>query len=397
MDNEIIPNPSTQGCASSGCLLWFLGGITLSFTIVLSMVLLVLLIGSLALNAYLGWQLSNLQITVSQKPPEMPAIIVVTATPEIAAQPTIATEPSPEPTLLPPPTTTATPVPPNAQVQAQIATVSAIATGGAEEAAAFVPPTNTPAAAVPLDPAKQGAPAAQAAPPPANTPTAADTPPHLPPAGDQVEVAAPYISNNTFEIIPIEGERESRPAAEHGDLNLKLRTPEKIAADAKLVEISGAGSDPNTPKFSKVFEPNIIAAYGIHGWDWAKNDKSDLVNDGKAILVQLKTTPGKPIYIPPTDTDIFGGNIYATVLYADEDSITYVYARRGNVVKGYTMHLIGLETDPNLVKAFRESEGNNLPGLTLTTPIGRATDKLLVAIRDNGTFMDARSLKDWWD
>ena len=46
---------------------------------------------------------------------------------------------------------------------------------------------------------------------------------------------------------------------------------------------------------------------------------------------------------------------------------------------------------------FEESKGNELPGLTLDMPVGVASDELIVAIRDKGTFLDARSLKDWWD
>lgn len=403
MEHEISPNASAAGCSTTGCLLWFLGGVTLSFTIVLSLVLLVFLMASLALNAYLGWQLSNLQITVSQKPAQSPPLVVVTATPQLAMAP--ASTPQPTETPAPPlPTATATAVPPSAQVQAQMATVSAItgSTEPAEEAAAFVLPTTTPtaAAAVPLEPAQPEAPV-ERSPPVGVTPVAEiatdATPAHLPAAGDKAEVA-PAESNNTYTLIPIDDERESRPAAEHGDLNLKLRAPERLdGVELGLVTIDGSGIDSNAPQFGKVFRPDVVATYAIHAWDWAKNDKGELIKDGKAILVGLKTTPGQPIFIPPTKSDIFQGKYYATVLYADEDSITFVYSRHGNVVKGYTVHLLGLQTDPNLVKAFRESKGNMLPGLTLDTPVGRATDELIVAIRDNGTFLDARSLKDWWD
>jgi hypothetical protein len=38
-----------------------------------------------------------------------------------------------------------------------------------------------------------------------------------------------------------------------------------------------------------------------------------------------------------------------------------------------------------------------LPGLTLDTPVGVATGELIVAMRDNGKFLDARSKKDWWE
>lgn len=110
----------------------------------------------------------------------------------------------------------------------------------------------------------------------------------------------------------------------------------------------------------------------------------------------IKTTPGEPVFIPPKEQDIYEGKYYAVVLYASEDSLTFVYAREGTVAKGYTVHYLGLNTDPNLLALYRESKGNELPGLTLDTPVGTATDQLIVAIRDNGTFLDARSKNDWW-
>jgi hypothetical protein len=113
-------------------------------------------------------------------------------------------------------------------------------------------------------------------------------------------------------------------------------------------------------------------------------------------LVGVKTTPGQPVFIPTKKQEIFQGKYYATLLYASEDSITFIYDRVGTVVKGYTVHYLGLQTDPNLLALFRESKGDQLPGLTLDTPVGTATDELIVAIRDNGKFMDARSRQDWW-
>jgi hypothetical protein len=177
---------------------------------------------------------------------------------------------------------------------------------------------------------------------------------------------------------------------------LKLRDPQPAKLEAKLVDINGAGSDPNAPRLSRVLKPDFVATYLVHDWNWGCNCKGALIQDGRAVLVGIKTTPGDPIFIPPTPHDIYHGNVYATLLYADEDSLTFVYARAGNVAKGYTVHYLGLQTDPNLLKLFRESQGNNLPGLTLDTPVGLAGSQLIVAIRDNGTFLDARSRLDWW-
>ena len=94
--------------------------------------------------------------------------------------------------------------------------------------------------------------------------------------------------------------------------------------------------------------------------------------------------------------DIFQGKFYATLLYATEDQLTFAYTRDGTVAHGYAVHYMGLQTDPNLLELYRESKGNQLPGLTLDTPVGIATDQLIIAIRDRGKFMDVRSKKDWW-
>jgi hypothetical protein len=211
------------------------------------------------------------------------------------------------------------------------------------------------------------------------------------------EFVAPATSSNSYELIPIEGGRESRPAEEHGDLNLKLRDPQPIEVDLSLQDIPGSGVDPNAPNFSAIFKPDIVRAYTIHDWDWGCNCKGKLIQEDTVVLLGLKTTPGEPVFIPPKEGDIYGGKYYATVLYASEDSLTFLYSRAGSVVKGYTVHYLGLHTDPNLVARFRESKGNELPGLSLDTPVGLAGDELIVAIRDNGKFLDARSKRDWWE
>jgi hypothetical protein len=203
-------------------------------------------------------------------------------------------------------------------------------------------------------------------------------------------------SKNTYTLIPIEGDRESRPPDQHGDLNLKLREPAPLQVELSVVDV-GAGVDPDAPKLSAIFKPKFKAAYTVHNWDWGCNCKGDLLQEKEVVLVGIETTPGEPVYIPPRQQDIYEGKYYAVLLFASEDSVTFVYARAGSVVKGYTVHYMGLKTDPNLLALFRESQGNQLPGLTLDTPVGTATTELIVAIRDNGKFLDARSKNDWWD
>ncbi len=406
-------NPNQEGWLGS-CLLWFFWGISLSFLTILSLVLMVMLTASVALNVYLGWQLAGLQVAISRRAPQ-PIEAVVPVPPNIlAAIPTTTAE------LLPTSTPTPTPIPTEALFESQLATVAAIATQVAaaqlsNPPVAVQPPVATPAALPPtaLPPAiaidTPAANANLAQPVPAesapSSSTSAVAPAAATPASTPVAAASlaqefvpPASSSNQYALIPINGQRESRPAAEHGDLNLKLREPIPSNVEAALVEISGSGIDPNAPKFSSVFSPDQIAgAYAVRDWDWGSNSPGNLLPENEAVLLALKTTSGEPLFIPKTERDIYDGKYFATLLYASEDSLTFVYAREGSVVKGYTVHYVGLNTDPNLLKLFEESKGNELPGLTLDTPVGWASDELLIAIRDNGKFLDARSKKDWWE
>ena len=382
------------------CLAWFLWGSSVSFFAILSMVLLVLLIISATLNIYLGYELSGFEISISRSseseiPLPIPSDMVAgipTNTPELT--PT-NTPPAPEPT--------------ESVLESQHATISAIATEVAEANTPAPAPTETPPApptnvptAVAIDTSPPGASTSESGSANLSTPTteastdlSAEATPVAMAGGTQD--FAPPTSANSYDLLPIEGERESRPGELHGDLNLKLRDPQPINVELSLVDIPGSGIDPDAPKLSSVFEPNFVNAYTIHNWDWGCDCKGALLQEEHLVLVGIKTTPGEPVFIPSKSQDIYGGKYYAMVLYAAEDTLTFVYARTGTVVEGYTVHYLGLHTDPNLVALYQESQGNELPALTLDTPVGIATDELIVAIRDNGKFLDARSRKDWWE
>ncbi len=419
MENEADSNSTIQrsGWLRSG-LMWFFWGGSMSFMAIFSLALLALLLASLSLNVYLSWQLAGLEVTITRRgltPIDLPAPLTTDI---------LAAIPTQTPALISTPVETPAPIvtdvtsssaPIESPVDAQVATLSALATdvaalrsdSAAPAAVATSPPTVVaPVAAgssgeippaVAIDPAKPGQTASGDKASAFNAPDAASnaTTAGSVDAPTQVPYAA-LTSSNSYTLIPINGERDQRPAAEHGDLNLKLREPQPIEAELGLVD-AGSGVDADAPKLSKVFEPEFTATYAIHNWDWGCNCKGELIQDDQAILVGIKTTPGDPIFIPPTERDIYDGKFYAVVLYASEDSLTFVYAREGTVAMGYTVHYIGLRTDPNLLKLYQESKGSELPGLTLDTPVGIATDEIIVAIRDNGKFLDARSINDWWD
>jgi len=359
--------------------LWFAGGCVLSVTTLCSLVLLVLLLISTGINAYLAWTLSGYEVSVYRPAPVSPAAVVVTPTAELA----LVSTPTPKaPTLTATATSTPVSASTTATLEVQIATLAAIATRAAEIEAANTP-GSTPIVVGPETPQAAATPVAKSGTAPTESPT---------------EAMAASTSTNTYNLIPIDGERESRPPEEHGDLNLKLRDPQPADFEATLVEIPGSGVDSNAPKLSAVFEPDFVQTYAVHNWDWGCNCKGDLIEDGSAVVVGIKTTPGEPIFAPETERDIYDGKYYAVVLYASEDQLTMQYARVGNVAQGYTVHYLGLQTDPNLVKVFEESKGSQLPGLTLDTPVGvAASDEVIVAMRDNGKFLDARSKLDWWE
>lgn len=334
-DRERTEAGPTRTAQTSGWSPWVSTGLIVSAVTLCGLGILVALLASLAVNAYLAWQLTGLEISVGRRQATPVAVVVVTPTPV----PTVA----PTSTPLPPPTASPVPLP---------------------TATATAPPTRTPA------------------PPPTSTPspTPTDTP-------------VPVISSNEYKLIPLIDERDDIPPDEHPDLNLKLRELQEVEAELSLVEIGGL-ADPNAPQLSKVFEPDFLAAYAVHEWDWDCNCLGEL--EPAPSVVAIKTTPGELLYIPPSKQDIFEDTYYAVVLYASPDSLTFMYAREGTVFPGYAIHYVGLRTDPNLLALYRKSPADQLPGLTLDSPVGIATDRLIVATRDGGKFLDARSRKDWW-
>ena len=402
MSNEVEKEVQEEEVRLGSCLLWFLWGMSISFLSILSIVLLVLLIVSTTLNVYLGWELAGLEVSVSREgsgsievlpiPSEVLAAIP-TNTPEVPAPTTQASEPT------------------NSAIESQAATVAALAT---EIAAVSTPgPPPVPPTAMPTLPATPimsptVVPTAVAiGDSPSSSPdnstsetgngASSASPDSATAAGEAQTFVPPATSSNSYDLIPID-QRESRPAEEHGDLNLALRDPQPIDVELSLVDIPGSGIDPHAPKLSKVFDPNFINAYTVHDWDWSCNCKGVLLQEDGLVLVGIITNPGEPLFIPHTERDIYDGKYFAVVLYADEDSLTVSYSRAGSAASGYMVHYEGLYTDPNLIALFQESKGNELPGLTLDTPVGvAASDELIVAVRDNGKFLDARSRKDWWE
>ncbi len=364
---------SAEGDLAGGCLLWTLWGGILGATTLCSLILLVLFVGSLALNAYLGLELSGVEVVLNLPPPEAPVLDSPASVDGLAEAPEGTPEPNGEAVA-------------ENSLEEQVATLAVVATDVASEeteieASGFDPPGDEEAidatpvpTAVAMDP---NALAIEAG--------GADS-------GDQSMAAAglsaPGETFGLFELIPLEGERVVSGDTDL-DLNLMLREPQPVELALELIDIPDAGIDPDAPNFSDVFDDNFTSAYTIR-------DNGDFVGE-PAILVGIATEPGSEVRTPSREADIYEGRFVAVVLYATEDSVTFTYARSGSVAMGYTIHYQGLNTDPDLLMAYQNGNSTTAPGLSSQMTVGTATDELIVAIRDNGTFLDMRSRKDWWE
>jgi hypothetical protein len=185
-------------------------------------------------------------------------------------------------------------------------------------------------------------------------------------------------------------EPTDKPAAQHVDLNVKLRGPLRLLkAGGQLQQISGA-TDPKAVKLHAMFtDDRVPVITGIYN----AGERSGCPMAG------FQMSSGEIVECPVAGQEIGGGNM-AMVLYADEDSLTLKFTREDNVVRGYTLHVLGLCVEPSLLAAYREADAagrKSLPAVKGNQPIGRAKGgEIRVGIRDCGSFMPPLSKKDWW-
>jgi hypothetical protein len=116
-------------------------------------------------------------------------------------------------------------------------------------------------------------------------------------------------------------------------------------------------------------------------------------------LAGLRASRGETIHVPGAGYDIGQGN-QVLVLYADRERITLKYTGEDTAATGYTIHVEGVCTEPNLLNLYNQMTAagrGHLPALRAGQAFGRAINtEIQVAIRDTGRFMDPRSRKDWW-
>jgi hypothetical protein len=209
----------------------------------------------------------------------------------------------------------------------------------------------------------------------------------------------PGASYGTLAVLPPPSDR---PAEQHADLNLALRSYTPTGGHLGLVDYGGL-ADPGAPQLPGLFADNrtgvFVRVQRVYDWNWACNCRGAPLANPPVTLAELATTPGEPLLVPDSGYTI-GSGYQALVLYAAPDRITLKYTRNDNVVHGFTLHLEDLCVDPPLLSLYQSLNAagrGQLPALRPGQAVGRAAGAVIgVAIRDSGSFMDPRSRKDWW-
>jgi hypothetical protein len=225
-----------------------------------------------------------------------------------------------------------------------------------------------------------------------------------------------YVQGTAFQY---DYDNPVRPADQHADKNLALRGYDSNPDPNLKHELVAYPSNPSVqpPQLATLFSPanvpDLVGFYRVNHWEWSPSP--DPGSRGGPILfpsvtaLGLTVAPGEALHVPESGYTI-GGGLEVLVLFADEDSVTLRYTRDdSSAPAGYTLHVDGLCTDPNLLALYSQLDDPSgpryiypnptydLPTLYAGQAIGTAREtEIVVAITDTGTFMDPRSCTDWW-
>lgn len=206
----------------------------------------------------------------------------------------------------------------------------------------------------------------------------------------------------SYGALSVDPPPTDRPAQEHADLNLALRSYAVTDAYKGLVDYGG-DTDAKAPQLLWLFAdrrlPAFHSVHRVYDWDWPNNRRGAPISYPPVTLLGLAAHSGETVHVPDSGYSV-GDDYEALVLYASPQRITLKYTREDNVVRGYAVHLEGLCVEPTLLALYSSCDGlarSQLPALRAGQALGRARGgEILVAIRDYGSFMDPRSRKDWW-
>lgn len=244
-----------------------------------------------------------------------------------------------------------------------------------------------------------------------------------------VQIFLPLIADNACGRVPGETYNTltpnppptDRPAEQHADLNLALRGYAATTDTLGLVDYGGAG-DSRAPQLYTLFADGRVPIFSgvsqVYAWNWETNSRAELITSPPVTLAGMQVSANEALHVPISGYNIGtraarvpegvvrdapndDPNAYEVlVLYATTERITLKYTREDNVIRGYTLHVENVCVAPELLALYRQwndAGRGQLPALKAGQAFGRALGaEIGVVIRDNGTFMDPRSRKDWW-
>ncbi len=229
------------------------------------------------------------------------------------------------------------------------------------------------------------------------------------------------LSGVSYQAIGVLPPPTDRPAEQHADLNLALRSYLPTTNTLGLVDYGGP-VDGRGPKLFSLFTDNRVPVFSsvarVNSWNWATNTRGAPIDYPPVTLAGMLVAPNEILRVPHSEYNI-GANtarperaVFADspaddpmrfevlVLYASDDRITLKYTREDNVIRGYTLHVENVCVAPDLLELYRTMNTagrSQLPALKQGQAFGRAmSNEIGIVIRDNGTFMDPRARKDWW-
>ncbi len=209
-------------------------------------------------------------------------------------------------------------------------------------------------------------------------------------------------TGESYGSIEIPNWKPSPPAETHADLNLAVRGYTPTIAYLGLVDLGD--TDPSGPQLATLYAtphlPNFEAAYRVYDWDWANNRRLDPIDNWDVTMLEMAAVPGETVHVPNRDGGEIAPGYKALVLYAGPTRLTLKYTSEDSMATGFGLHLENICVDENLLAlytALNSAGRHSLPAVQAMQAIGRAAqDRIGVAVRDVGGWMDPRSRSDWW-
>lgn len=182
---------------------------------------------------------------------------------------------------------------------------------------------------------------------------------------------------------------ESNPTLPSKRRDLYLPPHYSVNVKLEVLNIPVHDPDPKVPLFYTIFNPpktpRFIAAYKAEGE--IQGDYPPEID-----ILEVETVPNENLYYPKTGYNI-GNNLAAMVLYADENRVTFKIGREDSFVTGYTLYFENICVDRNLINLYQQlnNEGRkDLPAIYHQQFFGLTNNKLKIALRDTGMFLDLR-------